>query len=61
MQRYLVEHIRKASVWSDEALLEVTEDREYVRIALTQAGRTLSIRLTKEQWRDIRVQWNESM
>ena len=61
IQRFIVEHIRKASVWSDNVLLEITEDDTFILVSMTQEGRALSMRLTKEQWREVREQWNQPM
>jgi len=61
VQRFFVEHLRKASVWSDNVLLEITEDDTDILVSMTQEGQALSMRLTKEQWWEIREQWNQSM
>jgi hypothetical protein len=48
-------------VWSENTLLECTEDEEFVLFTLTQDAHSLSIRLTKEQWRELREAWNQPM
>jgi len=60
-RQFAVERIRKASVWSENALLECAEDEEFVLFTITQDTHSLSIRLTKEQWRELREAWNQPM
>jgi hypothetical protein len=48
-RQFPVERLRKASVWSENTLLECTEDEEFVLFTITQDAHSLSIRLTKEQ------------
>jgi hypothetical protein len=57
-RQFPVERLRKASVWSENTLLECTEDEESVLFTITQDAHSLSIRLTKEQWRELREAWN---
>ena len=60
-RQFAVERVRKASVWSEHTLLECAEDEEGVLFTLTQDAHSLSIRLTKEQWRELREAWNQPM
>ena len=60
-RQFSVERLRKAAVWSEDTLLECTEDEEFVLFTITQDGRSMSIRLSKEQWRELREAWNQPM
>ena len=60
-RQFAVERLRKASVWSENTLLACAEDEEFVLFTITQDARSLSIRLTKAQWRELREAWNQPM
>jgi len=58
--QHVVEHVRTASVWSADVLLEVSDDGAVVRLTLTQGPQRIGISRSKAQWEEIRAQWNQS-
>jgi len=54
---YVVEKIRKATIWSAQTLLEIVEDADGVTLRMTQHGKSLTMRLTRDQWSELQRHW----